>query len=600
MSSALEQSITLEEVFAMVVAKRVPLAPELAGYLTLEIAEGAGSAPGEIDPRQVYIGDEGSVALVRVRREGASGDAEGSVRKILQQLLDASGTQTPALSAAAKRAVGPGIPGLVGELEAALIPVNRAAGRRALARLAREVKRVTLGVGRNASIPASERGPRASQPSYGSIGQKELGSDPAVAGTPADAPSVPEREAPPAEPISSPGLPRPPRFDAEEIPTTAKRDIPAEVLAGAIPASPDELPTRDIPKEDRLRARDEVDSLISSFEVSDAKADLAVSRELKAMVGLEPTPPPPADDAGIDALLAMSGSVRPPPRRDPTPAPPPSSRAQAPASAPAVRKPAPSYADDRALPTAPTKHRRPPAGKKRGQLDRVLIVALVVLLGAGAAILWLLKPGFLTGRTPERVEAERAAAEADRARAAAAAAQSAKACKATLTVADVPSQAEVLLRVGQAPVDVEHMPVGTRLEFVATAEGYAPKRTVIPAKAAWDPGPDGKPRFEAAVQLDPWKAKRGESEAAWPPAEPGTDVGGQGAPGTVHVVSTPRGAEVWLLAGMGPEAVIEQLPCKGDVDVLVAGPGVKQRRLRVKEADFTGDANVRKARASLK
>ena len=59
-------------------------------------------------------------------------------------------------------------------------------------------------------------------------------------------------------------------------------------------------------------------------------------------------------------------------------------------------------------------------------------------------------------------------------------------CKVSLTVASIPSDAEVLLRVGQAPVDVERMPRGPRLEFVATAEGYAPKRTVIPKGAAWD------------------------------------------------------------------------------------------------------------------
>ena len=38
---------------------------------------------------------------------------------------------------------------------------------------------------------------------------------------------------------------------------------------------------------------------------------------------------------------------------------------------------------------------------------------------------------------------------------------------------------------GQAPVDIDHMPVGARLEFVATAEGYAPKRTVVPAGYVW-------------------------------------------------------------------------------------------------------------------
>ena len=38
---ALESSITLEDVFTVVQGKRVPLAAELAGYLALEIADGA-------------------------------------------------------------------------------------------------------------------------------------------------------------------------------------------------------------------------------------------------------------------------------------------------------------------------------------------------------------------------------------------------------------------------------------------------------------------------------------------------------------------------------------------------------------------------------
>ena len=41
MASALDASVTLEDVFAVVSAKRVPLAPELAGYLILEIVDGA-------------------------------------------------------------------------------------------------------------------------------------------------------------------------------------------------------------------------------------------------------------------------------------------------------------------------------------------------------------------------------------------------------------------------------------------------------------------------------------------------------------------------------------------------------------------------------
>ena len=52
--SALESSVTLDDVFSVVEGKRVPLAPELAGYLTLEIADGSQATGGEVDPRTVY------------------------------------------------------------------------------------------------------------------------------------------------------------------------------------------------------------------------------------------------------------------------------------------------------------------------------------------------------------------------------------------------------------------------------------------------------------------------------------------------------------------------------------------------------------------
>jgi hypothetical protein len=154
-------------------------------------------------------------------------------------------------------------------------------------------------------------------------------------------------------------------------------------------------------------------------------------------------------------------------------------------------------------------------------------------------------------------------------------------------VTGVPLHAEVLLREGQAPVDVEKMPVGTRLEFVATAEGFAPKRVVIPSGAGWDSGPDGKPRYEAAVQLD--KSSIKSNADSWPPGEPGSAVGGQGPPGTVHVVATPRGAEIWMLAGIGPEARVESLRCDRDLDVLIAGPTTYRKRLHVGVGDFRPD-----------
>jgi hypothetical protein len=163
-----------------------------------------------------------------------------------------------------------------------------------------------------------------------------------------------------------------------------------------------------------------------------------------------------------------------------------------------------------------------------------------------------------------------------------------KACRGTLIVSNVPPPAEVLLRLGQSPVDIERMPVGARLELVATAEGFAPRRVVVPAGANWDVGVDGKPRFEAAVQLDKSRAQPGTNDP-WPPGEPGTEVGGSGPPGTLHVVASPRGAEIWMVEGVGPEARIEGASCSDGADVLLAGPTSYRKRLHVSANDFVPD-----------
>ena len=79
--SSLEASITLDDAFAVVTAKRVPLAAELAGYLALEIADGTDAGSGEVDPKTVFISEEGTVALVRPKKAATTG--EGRVNPFL-------------------------------------------------------------------------------------------------------------------------------------------------------------------------------------------------------------------------------------------------------------------------------------------------------------------------------------------------------------------------------------------------------------------------------------------------------------------------------------------------------------------------------------
>ena len=569
---ALDSSVTLDEVFTVVGARRVPLAPELAGYLVLEIAEHADPNGGEVDPRAVFVSEEGTVALVKPRREGHAGDAEASIRAMLARLLDASGSQTPALAAAGKRKNLVGLLALAEELETALIPVNRAAGRRALARLAREVRRVTLGVGRNALPSSSDGAPSSRRASYA---------------------SYPAHGAPAADTASPVPHPRPSAhaFSREEDPTTTRGQIPDELLRKATPAVSNEMPTMQFEVDSRepSPSQADVDSLISDFGVSGG-GEREQARELKAIAGLDPTPAPPASrgprdpsDQAVESLLTMASPATRPERPSGLPRPQPAPTAPASEPRPAARGPRKGKDEARQLPTQPSQLKRtrasmpsaPHVASRRG--SAIFIVVALAAVAAGAYAVSALRPGEGDGKAagPASV-APSAGVTVPRTPAA---------CKATLVVTDVPVRAEVLLRQGQAPVDVEKMPVGARLEFVATAEGYAPKRVVVPAGATWDTGPDGKPRFEAAVQLDKSSARAGANDA-WPAADPGTEVGGQGPPGTIHVVATPRAAEVWMLTGMGPETRVEQLRCDKDFDVLVAGPGTFRKRIRVAAADF--------------
>jgi hypothetical protein len=586
---ALDASVTLEEVFTVVGARRVPLAPELAGYLVLELAEHADPNGGDIDPRSVFVGDEGTVALVRPRRDlaaggmGAAGDAETSIRAALGRLLDASGSQTPALAAASKRKNGAGLSALAAEIEAALIPVNRAAARRALARLAREVKRITLGVGRH------------------------------TLALPSGSPSVRSNLREPISFVAEPTFERRSAvstFSPEEDPTTARSKIPNELLKTAKTAHWSEMPTSEFVPDPRAPSSSEadVDSLIAQFRVSGG-TEQQHARALKAIAELEPTPapltgvavrpasssPPPSAEpnprpreSDIEALLAMNSE--PPAARGPSARPVVSAAKSNPPRSRQSTSPAPATGSvphwtERQLATQPSQLKKtratlPSVSALRPKRSSAWPVVLgLAAIAAGSYAVWRLRPGALARRAPGSGDAVAPPVS-----------EAPPACLGTLVVTDVPPRAEVLLREGQAPVDIPRMPVGARLEFVATAEGYAPKRVVVPGGAPWDPGPDGKPRFEAAVQLDTSRAPGGVNDP-WPVGEPGSAVGGEGPPGTVRVVATPRAAEVWMLAGIAPDARIEHLRCDQDIDVLLAGPTTYRSRLRVHPGDFVPDAS---------
>jgi hypothetical protein len=89
---------------------------------------------------EVCLLDDGAVRLLGgIPADDAT--AESDLRELLGGLLSSASSSTAGLQRARRRAAGAGVGALLRELERALIPVNRAAARRALARLARETIR---------------------------------------------------------------------------------------------------------------------------------------------------------------------------------------------------------------------------------------------------------------------------------------------------------------------------------------------------------------------------------------------------------------------------------------------------------------------------
>jgi len=329
-----------------------------------------------------------------------------------------------------------------------------------------------------------------------------------------------------------------------------------------------------------------VDELIQDFMLSTSRKEQRVAQDLREMTGVDsgasaasrtPDPSPitlgarPYESPFQNAAGAADFyTTTPPPRGMP------------------AQSVAPSPDED-------------PLGFRSTRRKVYLMLAILSVLTLGTVTLFRLEPGLLSGRTPDRIESEKQAAAAAAASIALRAA--AASCRASLVVTDVPAGAEVLVRSGIAPVDVDRVPSGARLEFVALVDGYVPRRGVVPQGAEWDMT-GGKPRFELPIQLEKSHAKGGVIDP-WPPAEPGSVVGGQGTPGTVHVVTSPRGAEVWMVAGGAGEAKLESLRCGSGLELMIAGTAHGQpfrRRLRVDAAQLTPDAssNAVTARTSAK
>lgn len=350
-------SVTLEEVLGAAKARAASLVPETSGYLALAIADASARLPFRLDDDMIALTTEGSVQVARGSVVVPAQESAQRIRDMLARLLALSIGSAPALAAAsrARRESPVGVDGFIAELENALVPVNRAAARRALARLARETARARESgklrrrktskrppADREALVAAAEVPPAPPAPApavptparvaapaiqhsvpvpVAASVEADLGIDVELSPAPPDlasgptasepaivpAPAAIEPSAPPAAepipaaivaaPVAAPAAaPQAPEFaqeEPEEPPTIC--DAPVELTPEPTPP-PKRRKRPASPAEIALTNRSDVDDLLSKFVVSTLSSPDGMEKtrkSLKRLAGLDATPPPP-------------------------------------------------------------------------------------------------------------------------------------------------------------------------------------------------------------------------------------------------------------------------------------------------------------------
>jgi hypothetical protein len=707
--------VTVAQALEAVRARRAVLAPETTGYLVLAIADLLAKSPRLVDAQQCGVLVDGGNVVLKPTKGSATGvEAETSLLGLFRTMLAASSGTAPALQAVAAREASGDLPALMAEIESALVPLNRAAARRALSRLARETLRPATAprVASDAPPPNEDESavpmqlsraswqaaPRQSVRPRVPLEQKEPKRPPALpiieddlvsviqaaktakaesrasvrlpeptpAGSTAtdsvtqvddvteveDVSARPQSSASPPivvmdptplpnseeaavalPPVAEPSPKPAPAVDVQEqrlaetkpermgvrtavespTPAPARTPVPRPVSKAPprpSPAAPQTPPAPEIheasadsakpadaaatPDPTAEQKKDSLartlaalsgrpsgppvkgaDELLESFVTSTSRRDHDVAADLKRMVGVEPTPPPPKVQQTAAERRSETHKDRAPPSND-----------EAPGAELLGSTPPPGQTLAQASPAGPRSSRAPH-----------LLFALLVAAAAGGAGLWWLNDfaGIAPAAPPEPVltpvpPPRRQAALAEP-------------CRAAIVVSDLAPGTELFVKAGVAPLDVQRVPTGAKVELLALAAGAAPVRGVVASSAAWRVE-NGKPRHDLTFDLQKQKADGGAG--SWPDGGQVLSDAAAGQAGTVHVVTVPPGAEIWMLVGRGPDARVQGLPCGTSVDLLVAGSSDAGRphrgRLRVDASRFTPDPSgtTRTARASAR
>lgn len=539
--------ITVADLVRVLKQRKVRIPSEIGAFIALEIAEALIDGPAAPSASDIRLAEDGTIGVFAPPGSATSERGARAVVGILGSLLVAAGTGVPkVLVTLLERGPSSGrwdLPSLRDDLEASLVPLNRAAARRILARMLREAARA------REAMDFIEPAPR--EQSLDAQLDDLLGGS--LSEPPPD-PSVrraPPRAAPPARPAS---IPAPDLDDLDDL----DRELDATLNELSAPHS--RPASRSEPPGDPFAPPSRTSSTARGFAANDVAIDVAG----RASAG--------AGSAVDDEATVAEDSPRL------------LAEAESHAKAKRERTVTKSGLSDEDLNQLAALD----APKRTSVMPWLL--AMLAIAAATAATLALMRPDLvdaLLGRPPPP-EAPAGPTQEDRDRMM----REHLAQFGTLSLSVQPAQAQVLMFVGRGPAVAEEFPLGMALEFVAIADGRVPTRAVVPPDATWEEPEeeDGRRRYELAMQT-------GDEEMAAEALALGDtrltqDVGApSGELGNVRIVTNPPGAKVYVLVGFSPTVTVENMRTDDAVELLVYHEGYPVMRHVITPSDWVQAAD---------
>ena len=555
---------------------------EIGAFVALEACEGLLQQSVKLEADDVRVTLEGSVVVSEGAERAEPDEAARSLVSVLARLLIAAGPGVPPylLQLVKESTTGQNprdLRRLHDAIEASLIPINRGASRRVLARLVRDSDR-----------PPAPEVPQV-DPHELDTELAELLRDPATrtleeaqAARPMDQGQI---EEPITEPIRIPGaLARDAELDVqpETVPVPPSRPAIARSSAPVADLKPMSTPdaaaaVATIPQQPSQPGPEPITATIRKWQrpvdedresptvpesAPVAESESVSERAPASAPGTEPVSAPgfatatasvPALETATESAFG-SGSV---------------SRAEAiPSVAPARQSAAaPERSYDR--PSLPVPE--PPA---RRDGWKVLAFAAALGLGLYALISMGALDTLLQPAAPAAVPAKTG----------------------LIDVTVTPSDAQVFVFVGRGPALASELAVDSDHEFIVFDRGLQPSRAVVLKASPWTTTDTGL-LYELAIQTEAVAAPSDALDFGTATTEPAsTKTGGTG---TIRIVTNPLGAKVYRYVGVGPSVRIAAASIHEGQEVLVYHPDHETRRAVIGPSDWQSGEGQESFSASL-